>query len=258
MFEFLFTKTRPRPISVAYPPFEAVEVDIHSHLIPGVDDGAPDIATALSLMRHMQHLGFRKIITTPHISELYPNSHQTILAGLAQLQRAAAEENLNLEFSLAAEYMINDMFEEKVANDEPLLTLPKRHILIEMSHLSEPVNLYSVLSLLITKGYTPILAHPERYRCYNGNMMYYEIIKSYGCRLQVNALSLVGYYGKQVADCAWSLINHRMADFIGSDIHHHRHLEAISQGISADLQHVLLNYPFQNKQLFKKTAAITA
>jgi protein-tyrosine phosphatase len=251
MFEFLFSKKKTADVFPNYPPFEAIEIDIHSHLIPGIDDGSPDVYTSVDMIKEMRHLGFKKIVTTPHISELYPNTSDSILDGLIQLKRELKNQKIDMEVSVAAEYMINDVFEEMIQANTPLLTLPQNHILVEMPHFSEPVNLFKVLSLLTAKGYTPVLAHPERYRHYNGNILQYERLKNYGCRFQVNILSLVGYYGQTVCDCAWVLLNNRMVEFVGSDLHHHRHLAAFNNNMTTETQHLLNNYPFQNRRLFK-------
>ena len=247
MFDFLFPKKLHRHIS-AY--FEAVEVDIHSHLLPAIDDGSPNLDVSMQLIRQMCELGFKKIITTPHISELYPNNGDSVLDGLYKVNRQLKVEGIKVELTVGAEYMINDIFEQLIISDEPLLTLPNKHILVEMPHLSEPVNLYKVLSLLKSKGYTPVLAHPERYRFYNKNLTQYEKLKDYGCLFQVNMLSMVGYYGSAVSDCAWLLLNEEMIDFIGSDLHHQRHIEAINNGMNTACQRILNYYPFKNKSLF--------
>jgi protein-tyrosine phosphatase len=256
MFDFLFAHKEPKGITTLYAPFEAIEVDIHSHLIPGVDDGSPDLPTSIALIQEMVDLGFKKIITTPHISELYPNELPTLLNGLEQVRKQLKREQINVEIELGAEYMINDVFEQKVLANEPLLTLPDNHILVELSHMSEPVNLFKVIQLLIDKGYVPVLAHPERYRYYNNNLMQYQKLINAGCHLQVNVLSLDGYYGRMVSDCAWALLNNYMIDFIGSDFHHHRHISTLKSHISAKTQHILNNYSFQNRKWARKRSLV--
>lgn len=249
MLDFLFNRKSKRNV---FNYFEAIEVDIHSHLIPGIDDGSPNLTTSINLIRQIKELGFQKIITTPHISELYPNNGDSVLDGLIVIKKQMIREGINTELTVAAEYMVNDIFEKKLLDDEPILTLPNKHILIEMSHLSEPINFFNVLSILRNKGFTPVLAHPERYRFYNKNIIEYQNLKTYGCLFQLNFLSLIGYYGQTISDCAWLLINNNMVDFIATDIHHQRHIEAIKNGMNDSCQHILNNYPFQNKALFRK------
>ncbi len=247
MLDFFFKKNKKSVFNY----FEAIEVDIHSHLIPSIDDGSPNLATSINLIKQMGELGFQKIITTPHISELYPNNGDSVLDGLILIKKQIAREGIDMELTVAAEYMVNDIFEKKLIDDEALLTLPNKHILIEMSHLSEPMNFFNVLSILKSKGYTPVLAHPERYRFYNKNLVEYQNLKSCGCLFQLNFLSLIGYYGQAISDCSWLLINNNMIDFIATDIHHQRHIEAIKNGMTPVCQHILDNYPFQNKTLFR-------
>lgn len=249
MFEFFFNKKNKKNV---FNYFEAIEVDIHSHLVPGIDDGSPNLASSIHLIKQMGELGFQKIITTPHISELYPNNGDSVLDGLILLKKQITHEGIDIEVTVAAEYMVNDIFEKKLFQDETLLTLPDKHILIEMSHLSEPINFYNVLSLLRNKGYVPVLAHPERYRFYNKNLIEYQNLKSYGCLFQLNFLSLIGYYGQSISDCAWLLINNNLIDFVATDIHHQRHIDAIKNGMNPACQHILNNYPFKNKSLFRK------
>jgi protein-tyrosine phosphatase len=256
MFDFLFPSKKQKTETYFYPIFEVVEVDIHSHLLPNIDDGSPDMETSVQLIREMVDLGFRSIITTPHISELYPNENTDIQNVLYQLNAQLKREQINMDISVAAEYMVNDLFEQKILSDEPLMTLPNNHILIELSHISEPVNLYKVINLLIEKGYIPILAHPERYRYYNNNLAQFQKLINCGCHLQVNALSLDGYYGRMVSDCAWALLNNYMIEFIGSDIHHLKHIDVFKNNISTKSQHVFNNYHFQNKKLTRLDAGL--
>jgi tyrosine-protein phosphatase YwqE len=249
MFDFLFHAKKQKIETISYPLFEAVEIDIHSHVLPNIDDGSPDMQTSVQLIREMIDLGFRSIIATPHISELYPNENTTIENTLIQLKKQLKREQLDIDINIAAEYMINDVFEQKILSGERLLTLPNNHILVELSHISEPVNLYKVIAMLVERGYTPILAHPERYRYYNNNLAQFQRLINCGCHLQVNALSLDGYYGRMVSDCAWALLNNYMIEFIGTDIHHAKHIDMFKHNISPKSQHIFNNYPFQNKKL---------
>ena len=116
--------------------FGPIVMDIHSHLIPGIDDGSSDLVTSLNMIKQMREMGLKKIVTTPHISELYPNDPDTIFDGLIRLKQLIRYEGVDVELTAAAEYMINDMFEQAILSDVPLLTLSKRHVLIEMPHMS--------------------------------------------------------------------------------------------------------------------------
>jgi protein-tyrosine phosphatase len=249
MFGLKFMK--PKQVDVVDPSnlFKTIALDLHSHLIPRIDDGVPDLNNAIDLIKSMHSWGFKKIITTPHVSELYPNTTDTVLDGFFLLKREVKKHNIPIQIDVAAEYMINDMFEQLLLSDTPLLTLPNKHILVEMPHLGEPVNLDNVLKLLIKKGYTPLIAHPERYRFYENDLDAYAELKDKGCLFQANLLSFTGYYGRVINKTAWSMINDNMIDFIGTDMHHIRHLENIENSITPELADMIGHYPFKNKQL---------
>lgn len=221
----------------------AIGTDMHSHLVPGVDDGSQDLQTSLSFIEQLHELGLRKIITTPHImTELYPNSVETLQPSFSQLQSSA------IPVHLAAEYYMDENFSTLL--EKPLLTLSGNHVLVEISFTSEPFQLHTWLFDLQTKGYKPVMAHPERYSYFHNATEMYRSIRSRGTDLQVNLLSLTGYYGKQVQQAAWWLIEQQMVDFIGTDLHHERHLRAIRAiGDDKKLVKVLMEYPFKNNTL---------
>lgn len=249
MFDFLFSKKKAQAEAEVPAYFEMFGADLHSHLIPGIDDGSTDLMTSLRMIKRMRQMGIRKIATTPHVSEVYPNDRDSIFDGLIRLKQLIKYEGVDVELTAAAEYMINDLFEQALSDDLPLLTLPNRHVLVEMPHVSEPINLFRVLAMLNAKGYVPILAHPERYRFYNRNLFLFEKIKDCGCLFQVNALSLVGYYGAAVTDCAWLLMNNRLIDFVGTDFHHERHIEIFKKQMTSACHNALRAYPFKNREL---------
>ena len=250
MFDFLFSKKKAQAEAEVPAYFEMFGADLHSHLIPGIDDGSTDLMTSLRMIKRMRQMGIRKIATTPHVSEVYPNDRDSIFDGLIRLKQLIKYEGVDVELTAAAEYMINDLFEQAVRDNATLLTLPKNHILVEMPHVSEPLNLQRTIELLIARGYVPIMAHPERYRFYNGDLASFEKIKGYGCLLQVNVLSLVGYYGSSVAETAWQLMDRRLIDFVGTDFHHEQHIEVFLKKMTPACRTALETYPFKNRQLF--------
>ena len=223
MFNFLKRKI-DLPLTEVLP----IITDIHSHILPGIDDGAPDIATSLQLVKGIYSLGIRKTVATPHvISDLYRNTPATINAALAELQLACAAEGIDMEISAAAEYMIDDYFLTLLREPERLLTIHKNYILTEQSFASQTDNLHQIAFETITAGYRPIMAHPERYHFYHQNYDAYRRLKDMGFLLQLNLLSLVGYYGKPVAKAAKYLISNGLVDLVGTDMHHERHLEVL-------------------------------
>jgi protein-tyrosine phosphatase len=208
--------------------FDLLATDMHSHLLPGIDDGSPDVATSLQLIKGLVELGYKKFICTPHIyKELYPNTQATIKAAYEQLQPALAAEWPGLELRYAAEYYLDDHFDHLLASGERLLTVTDNWVLIEYSFLNPPMDLKEKIFNLQMEGYQPVLAHPERYGYYANNKSGYDELYDAGCIFQVNLLSLSGYYGKSPADLAQYLINRRYVKLLGTDLHHERHLEAL-------------------------------
>jgi tyrosine-protein phosphatase YwqE len=202
-----------------------LHTDMHSHLLPGIDDGAPDVTTSVFLIKGLMELGYKKLITTPHIyTDLYPNTQQTILAAYDLLKAELIKEQVDIDITAAAEYFIDEIFYARLQKGEELLPIKNNMVLVEISFVSPPRELNHVIFDMVTGGYQPILAHPERYAFYHHKKDIYEQFKHQGCLLQVNMLSLIGYYGKQIQDTAIHLAKNGMIDLIGTDLHHGRHL----------------------------------
>ena len=205
-----------------------LKTDMHSHLLPGIDDGAPDIETSLKLVKGLAGLGYKRLITTPHImNEMYPNTPDNILSLRNELQYAVEAEGLDVEIKAAAEYYVDEFFEELLTS-ESLLTIHDQQVLVEQSMMQEYPRFKEVIYELRLKGYTPVIAHPERYVYYNERLHEYEWFRDAGCLLQVNLLSLQGYYGKMEKRLAEYLYNANMIDLYGTDCHHERHLARLS------------------------------
>ena len=205
-------------------------VDMHSHLLPGIDDGLQEVGQSVEFIRDLRDLGYKKLICTPHIlSDLYPNSPKTILPQLELVRRELKAANIDIQVEAAAEYMIDHDFAELIARSkkEDLLTIKGDYILVEMSYLSPSPNFERTIFDLRMLGLTPILAHPERYSYYHRTFPQYERFKELGCKLQVNLLSLSGVYGPQVKATAEKLFKNQMVDFLGTDMHHDRHLSML-------------------------------
>lgn len=203
-------------------------VDIHSHTLCGVDDGAHDIGETKFLLQSMIDLGFSKVITTPHtIAYIHSNTTEGILNTYKDVKEQLPLETEHLHYSVSSEYMIDENFQERVKGDD-LLPLKDKHVLVEMSYVNPPIFLEEALFLLVSKGYTPVLAHPERYNFYKGDIQAYASLKKAGCLFQINLLSVTGYYGEKIASIADSLLRENMYDFAGSDIHHEKHVQAFS------------------------------
>ncbi|MBW7893157.1 MAG: histidinol phosphatase [Chitinophagaceae bacterium] len=200
--------------------------DMHSHLIPGIDDGSPDVETSIQLIEGLQEAGYKKLITTPHLmADLYPNTRQTIERGFDKLKSALLKKNNNIEIRAAAEYFLDDHFDSLLQNKEPLLTIKDNLVLVEFSFASAPFDYKEKLFNLQMKGYKPILAHPERYAYFHKKPEIYEELRNAGCLFQVNILSLDGYYGRSVAQMAERLFKSGFIEFLGTDLHHQKHLD---------------------------------
>lgn len=200
-------------------------VDIHSHLLPGIDDGAKTITETLELTKGFQEIGISQFITTPHIKHhFWDNSSQSIGANQKQAALALEENGVKIPFRAAAEYFVDDWFEHHFKS-EKLLTLKDNFVLIEISYISPPIQLHKILFDLRVAGYTPILAHPERYLYYHKNFKEYEKLKKTGCLFQLNLLAAVGYYGSEITQITEELLKRGMYNFVGSDVHHHTHIK---------------------------------
>jgi tyrosine-protein phosphatase YwqE len=205
--------------------------DIHSHLLPGIDDGSKDFDNTLILLDSLQHIGFKQFIATPHIiKNIWDNDRKGIESVTASTVEKLQNKNVNIPFKAAAEYMMDESFSKLVAS-EPLLTLKDNFILVEMSYINPPMQLYDILFEVRVAGYQPVLAHPERYMFYHNNFEEYKKLKKAGCLLQMNLLSSVGYYGKNVAKTSQLLLEKGMIDFTGSDVHHENHTKSFNKKI---------------------------
>lgn len=212
--------------------FGLIKTDMHSHLIPGIDDGSPDMATSLRLIRGLSELGFTKLITTPHIMwDMYKNSREKILQKLELLKEAVKKENIPVEIHAAAEYFLDDHVSGLLKNNEPLLTVSGNLVLAEFSLAYQPHGIKDILFEMQMQGYQPVIAHPERYIYLQQNKQFYDELRDIGCLFQLNLLSLTGNYGKSVNELAQYLIKNEFYCLVGTDLHHAGHLEGLKNGV---------------------------
>lgn len=207
-------------------------VDIHSHLLPGIDDGSKSIEDTESLMAQMNAMGIQHFITTPHIiTNVWDNTEVGISEKLQVTKAELIGKNTFASFNAAAEYMIDSFFMKRLET-EKLLTLKDNYLLVEMSYLNPPIQLFDILFEAQLLGYKLILAHPERYLFYTRNLKEYERLKKSGCLFQLNLLSSVNYYGIGITKTADYLLKNGMIDFVGTDIHHQNHIDAFSRKVA--------------------------
>lgn len=224
LFGKLFNKktTTGKPVDLSI-----LKVDVHSHFLPGIDDGAKSIEDSVNMITTMHELGYKKVITTPHImSDFYRNTPEIIMGKLAEVHAALKEANVPIEVDAAAEYYVDFDFERKL-NEEKLLTFGKNYLLFEISYMNPPDNLDHVIFRMQTLGYKPVMAHPERYNFWHPTFSRYEQLKDKGVMLQLNINSLTGYYSPSTKKVSEMMIDKGMIDLIGTDCHHSGHLELL-------------------------------
>ncbi len=207
-----------------------IYTDIHSHLLPAIDDGAKTYEESIALIKRFVALGYKKIITTPHImSDYYRNTPEIIHSKLQKLRNKIKEQHIDIEIDAAAEYYMDEWFINQVNTQKPLLTFGDRFLLVETSFMSKPYLFFDTLFKLQAQGYKPILAHPERYTYLQNDFELVESIHQKKILLQINLNSLDGYYGKTAQKLAEKLIDRAMIQFAGSDCHGNRHLDSLQK-----------------------------
>ena len=246
MFNF-FRKKNDAPVD-----FTGLVADMHSHLIPGIDDGATDLESAIVMIRALYELGYRKLITTPHVQwEMYKNTHELINEGARKVRDRLASTEMKLDFRGAAEYYLDDHVDDLLEKDEPLLTISSNMVLVEFSFIRQPMDLRDKLFQLQIKGYQPIIAHPERYLYFGAHKEMYDDLHDMGCIFQLNLLSLCGYYGKKQLELANYLIKKDYVSLLGSDLHNQRHINILraSSSISITANRLLDSGKLLNPEL---------
>jgi protein-tyrosine phosphatase len=247
----MFNFFKKKPSTAPLVDFSIIGTDIHSHFIPAIDDGSDSVETSVSLIKGLVSLGYKHIITTPHVmSDHYENTSEDILNGLKLVQERLNTEGVAVTLHAAAEYYMDEYF-LNLLNTQPLLTLWDNHVLVEMGFYSPPRGWEDYFFKIALKGYQPILAHPERYSYFHKSYVEYNEIKEKGVLLQLNALSLTGYYGESVKKTAFRLLDDKLIDFIGTDAHHVRHIDTLNtQFQKPEIQRVLTNYTFKNAIIY--------
>ncbi len=214
--------------------------DIHSHFIPGIDDGAKTLENAVDLIASMAALGYRKVITTPHVmSDYYKNTPKIILDGLEKVREAVKQQGLDIEIEAAAEYYLDETLEAKIDREE-LLTFGNNYVLFELPFINEPVNMEQTIFALQSTGYKPVMAHVERYVYWHDQWKKYEELYNRGIILQLNIGSLTGAYGPEVKKTAEKLVDAGIIGFLGSDCHHAGHIRMLKKASRMPYLHKVL------------------
>ncbi len=246
MFSFFKTKKPMKDVP-------SLKVDVHSHLIPGIDDGSRTMEESLSLLQGMKDLGYDKIITTPHImKDSYCNTPEIIRNGLVELRVAAKEKGIDIIIEAAAEYYLDDGFLDHLERGD-MMTLEGKYILFETSYFAKPLQLEEMIFEISAAGYIPVMAHPERYRYIKDPEREYSRFKELGVLLQVNLNSLGGHYGKTAKRLAEFLSRSGMISFLGSDVHGKKQVDFLSDMLKSEaygkiyLNNTILNNTFNTR-----------
>ena len=233
--------------------FENLQIDFHNHILPGIDDGAKDENDAHILRIALKERGFEKCIYTPHIyEEIHPNTPEIILNAYNILFE---NSNYTTEFNndtYAAEYMLDESFKKKIEINTELLCIKNKKVLIEFSTLQLPFFAEETIFKLRLLGYTPIIAHPERYNyMYNNpqSNLSFTQLKDMGCEFQLNLLSLIGMYGDKSKQASIYLLKNQLYDYAATDVHNSFHLRSLDKLIYSTIWNKWNKYPFKNQNL---------
>ncbi len=220
----------------------AIKTDVHSHFIPGIDDGSKSLEESLELIDEMEKMGYTKVITTPHImSDFYRNTPEIILSGLDLVRNALTKAGSNMQIEAAAEYYIDYDFQEKI-KEKKLLTFGDNYVLFEMPFIGEPQILNTVIFDMQMAGYKPVLAHVERYQFWHNDYEKIQSMRDKGVLLQLNLNSLSGHYSIPTRKLAEKMIDENMYDFLGSDCHNMNHVGLIHHTRTMEYLHKIIKY----------------
>ena len=226
--------------------YESIGVDMHSHVLPGIDDGAQNVDESVALIKRMIELGIKKIIATPHVMvDFYRNTPETINGALTLLKEELVKQGIDIHIEAAAEHYFDETFEPRIDAGK-LLSFGDNYVLYEYSFMNQPPNWFEAMRKMSQAGYKPILAHPERYPYLTTDEM--SMMRGWGCNMQMNTISLTGYYGRETKRRAEEMVDLNLVDFISSDMHHPRHADALKDALTSPyLEKLLFNdYPLKN------------
>lgn len=237
LFGKLFGKSEP---VLGPADLSVLRCDVHSHFIPGIDDGAQTLEQTMELLTAMHDLGYRKVITTPHsMADGYKNSPEIILGGLEKVRAEVQRQGLDITVEAAAEYYLDHALEEQV-NAGTVLTFGNKLLLFELPFIGEPAMLKHVVFQMQTQGYRPVLAHPERYTFWYNDFNKFTELKERGVLFQLNLVALSGAYGPQAKQMAERMIDAGYYELLGSDCHNMNHVQAIHNTLTRPYLHKLI------------------
>lgn len=201
--------------------YSAVVVDIHNHILPGIDDGPKSMDEALLLVKNAEENGVTHIIATPHLNDKYCTNAQVIKEAIVELRRAIAKSNISIEVLLGQEIHFYKAMNVDKTNELVTLGDNGNYLLLELPNDHLPHYTFELLFRLLQKGYLPIIPHPERNVVLRKKKQkVYELVEK-GAFIQVTASSVIGIDGYAAKRFTNDLIKHNLVHFIASDAHHH-------------------------------------
>ena len=244
MLSFFFKKSKP-----IHNQSDFLVTDMHSHLLPGLDDGAEEMEESLNMLRKFVELGYKKAILTPHVmSDAYKNTPEGIREKLELLKTHARDIDVRIE--AAAEYYVDEMLLSKLESNEEILFFGQhKYVLIETSYINESSYFAHVCFELQSKGYRPVLAHPERYIYLYNDFGKYEELCDRGLLLQLNISSLIGYYSPMSKKIAEKLIDNKMVHMVGTDCHSMKQVAVLEKAMQTSYFNKLRDLPLLNNTL---------
>jgi protein-tyrosine phosphatase len=231
------------------PKISLLTVDIHSHILPNLDNGPGTIEESIGLLRVMAADGIRKIITTPHImGDFYRNSYDTIHVAKEQLAREVQKRSIPISIEVAAEYYIDVSLVVLLENQSPLLTFGGKYLLFETSVVNMPSFLIETLKQIQNRGLVPVMAHPERYHYLQQDRKLIHQLRDMGVLFQVNISSLQSSH-QLTKEMAEYLVVHKLVDFIGSNTHNRHEWAATRQAMQSKYYQMVLDSGVLNETL---------
>ncbi len=228
----------------------AIAIDIHSHLLPGIDDGVKTLEESWQIIQRFEDLGYKKLITTPHVmNDFYRNTTLGIKNKRDELISFLNEKNSPIQIEAAAEYYLDESLIQAVDNQEKLMTFGQQYLLFETNFLTEPYQLKDFIFKVTTQRYKPVFAHPERYEYLNKNFEKLEDLRNRGVLFQLNILSLVGFYSAPIQKMAEHMIDKGWVDFIGSDCHNEHYSNLLEKAQRTKYFKKALALPLLNNSL---------
>lgn len=252
MFSFFKKKQK-----LSFDNLPPIEVDMHSHLLPGIDDGSQSMEESIRMIKEFVDMGYKKLITTPHImNDFYKNTPEIILGKRDAVREELQRQGIEVELEAAAEYYLDEGLIDKLKNKEKLLTFGDNYLLFETSYMNESANLGEAIFMMQSQGYKPVMAHPERYTYWYGKHEEIKEVWERGVHMQVNLLSFVGYYSKPAKFIAEWLVENNMVSFVGTDCHREKHQEILKDVRRSKGYHQALQLNLLNNKLLGKTNTI--